>query len=234
MHPLHRSLFLWPILLLGLTGRGRAAETVNAVKSERFGGSFECARLASDGKYWNRHASADPLLLEYLAKATTMKIDTEWRSVRAISVDELRRFPFVYSDTIAPLSARELENLSEYLRRGGFLFIDACGNRDINPDQMKFLAEQIKIVRAQFPDLRVEETGPSHPVYSVYFKMKDFPPHSKADKPVPLRTLFSGDRMIGMIGVNGFQCAFDGYTTPDHATACAQMVANIYVYAMTR
>jgi hypothetical protein len=132
------------------------------------------------------------------------------------------------------LSPAETRSLAEYLRRGGFLFIDACGNRAINPDMAVFFGNQAKILAAEFPDLRSEEISSTHEVYSIYFKMTVFPPHSNEDGPRPMRAVFAGDRVIAIVAFNGFQCAWDGHTNEAHATASAQMVTNIYVFAMTR
>jgi hypothetical protein len=220
------------LLLLSLAAPLRSAASVPNEKMR--GSPVEWARLQTSGPYWDRHANSDPAVLVYLKRTTPLNLDSEWHAARASSLEELRHYPFIYSDNIANLSASEARNLAEYLRRGGFLFIDACRNKDINPDIPQFLEAQIKTLADQFPKLRVEVIAPQHELFSIYFKLTEFPPFRKRDGQYPLRAAFVGDRMVAVIGLNGFQCGWAGYGDAQNATACAQMAANIYVYAMTR
>jgi hypothetical protein len=48
----------------------------------------------------------------------------------------------------------------------------------------------------------------------------------------PLRLLYAGDRVIGILSLSGMQCGWSG---ADHAPrAFMMMVTNIYLYAITR
>jgi Domain of unknown function (DUF4159) len=203
---------------------------------ERFrGGQFQWTRLQTSGVYWNRHSNGDPALLNYLRRATVLKIDPVWHSVRATSVEALAIYPFIYCDNISYLSTSEAGNLAEYLRRGGFLFIDACENHEINPNIPRFLQDQLMVLRAQFPDLRLGELTPTHEIFSVYFTIKDGPLYRKGRNPQhPMYTVFDGDHLIGVIGLNGYQCGWSSTNSAVYASECAQMMTNIYVYALTR
>lgn len=203
--------------------------------AERFrGGQFQWTRLQTTGVYWNRHSNGDPALLSYLRRATLLKIDPVWHSVRATTVEGLTIYPFIYCDNIRYLAPNEARNLAEYLRRGGFLFIDACRNAAINRNKPRFFEDQLKALSEQFPDLRTEELPPTHEVYSVYFKMKTTPPHHTEDPQRPMHAVYSGDRLIALIGLTGFQCGWSDVSKAVYAAECAQMMTNIYVYAMTR
>lgn len=214
----------------------RAAADPPPPDIERFRGSqFQWARLRTSGPYWNRHSGADPALLRYLAKATVLKIDPVAHSLRADSVDALIVYPFIYCDNISHLAHVEAANLAEYLRRGGFLCIDACAHRAINPSIPAFLEAQIRVLATHFPNLRIEELLPEHEIFSVYFQLKDPPPYRKANgERHPTYAVFDGDHLIGVIGLNGMQCGWSDDTAGPYGTECAQMMANIYVYAMTR
>lgn len=227
---MHRLIGLF--LLLALSGALHAA-TMPAAERLR-GGTVEWARLQTRGAYWDRHANSDPVLLDFLRRNTTLNIGVRWNSAWVAKLDELCLYPFLYSDSIASLTAEEGRNLAEYLRRGGFLFVDACRNKEINPNIGKFLLAQLKVLSAQFPNLRSEKILPNHELYSIYFRMKEFPPYRKSDGQEPLHGVFVGDRMVAVIGLNGFQCAWAGYSDQANANASAQMVTNIYLYAMSR
>ncbi len=228
------SRLLCLFLLLSLTGALHAA-TMPAAANERLrGGTVEWARLQTRGAYWDRHANSDLVLLDFLRRNTTLNIGQTWRVAWVAKLDELCLYPFLYSDSIASLTADEGRNLAEYLRRGGFLFIDACRNKEINPDIKKYLQAQLKVLSAQFPNLRSEKILPNHEMYSIYFHMKQFPPFRRSDGQEALHGVFVGDRMVAVIGMNGFQCAWAGYSDRENANASAQMVTNIYLYAMSR
>jgi hypothetical protein len=199
------------------------------------GNQFQWTRLRTSGVYWNRHASGDPALVQYLGRSTALKIDPISHSVRAESVDSLNVYPFIYCDNIAYLTATEAANLAEYLRRGGFLCIDACRNETINRSIPAFLEAQIDVFKTQFPAVRIEQLPPTHEIYSVYFKMAETPPYRKPTHPqYPMYAVYDGSRLIATIGLTGLQCGWSESGSGPYATECAQMMANIYVYAMTR
>ncbi|MEO6569084.1 MAG: DUF4159 domain-containing protein [Opitutaceae bacterium] len=199
------------------------------------GNQFQWARLRTSNPYWNRHSGADLALVDYLRRATVLKIDPVWHSVRADSIDDLNVYPFIYCDNIAHLSPFEAANFGEYLRRGGFFCIDACQHVQINRSIPIFLREQIAVLAAQLPKLRTEELSPSHEIFSVFFKLKYGPPPRKTTGEVhPLQAVYDGERLIGVISLNGLQCGWSDSKGGAYPNECAQMMANIYVYAMTR
>jgi hypothetical protein len=227
------------LLLLPLAGALHAATPAG----ERFqGGKIEWARLQTKSPYWNRHSEFEGSMLSRMRTHTSLNIDRNWRSVTALRVEDLCRFPFIYAESIMALSTVEAANLAEYLRRGGFLLIDACINVGVTPNPESFLRGHIKLLTQKFPDLRVATLPPEHEVFSIMFHMRECPPQTRtpgrnnwANGPtLPLRGIYSGDRMIGMISLNGYQCGWAGFGGPQTADECIQMLTNIYVYAMTR
>lgn len=192
-------------------------------------------RLQTTGTYWNRHAGADLALTDFLKRSTVLKIEPVSHTVRALSVDDLIVYPFIYCDNVAHLSPFEAANLAEYIRRGGFLCIDACQHVEINPSIPNFLHDQIAVLSAQFPGLRTEEFPPSHEIFSVYFKLPHGPPRRQTTGELhPNYAVYDGERLIGVISLNDLQCGWSNSSGGVYATECAEMMANIYVYAMTR
>jgi hypothetical protein len=232
-----RSLRL--LLLLSLAGGLLAATPAG----ERFrGGKVEWARLQTASPYWNRHSEFEAGMLSRMRASTSLNIDRDWRSVTASRVEQLCGYPFLYAESIVNLSSAETGNLAEYLRRGGFLLIDACINVQVTPSPDVFLRGQVKRLTEKIPDLRVVPLTPEHEVFSIYFKLTECPPQTRTPgrnnwsngPTLPLRALYSGERMIGMISLNGYQCGWAGFGGPHTAEDCIHMVTNIYVYAMTR
>lgn len=203
------------------------------------GARVEWARLKTGSPYWDRHAERDMQVLQLMRKETSLEMSDIWHSARAINLDELCAHPFIFAESVAPLSEPELEKVAEYLRRGGFLLIDACVAVSINPNAQKFLEAQIQTLSRKLPGLRMETLKPDHEVFSVYFKMTKFPPQTRSGSnpswangsTEPLRGVFLGDRMIGVISLSGFQCGFGQNPNPGEVM---RMVTNIYIYAMSR
>lgn len=225
---------IWLLVILLCTAALHGATPAAAPGDRPRGGKFEWARLQTANPYWNRHANGDPALIAYLARVSPLHIDSVWHTVRATTIEALRVYPFIYCENITYMSRAEAANLAEYLRRGGFLFVDMCHNRNINSDAYAFLRDQIKFLKPLFPNLRTEEMPRTHPVYSIHFKMKETPPYWWTQDPqYPMYTVFDGERLIGIINLNGFQCGWSDNTAPQGPQA-AQMMVNIYVYAITR
>ncbi len=205
------------------------------------GGKVEWARLKTSGQHWKRHADFDLNLLQFIRDHTSLNIERVWYSASATKLDELCSYPFLFTDNLQRLSSpEERRNVGEYLRRGGFILIDACVNTQINPNPDLFMRAQLDVLRAEFPDLRSEPLPSDHQIFSIYFKMAQFPPQTRpgnswSDGPTrPLRLLVSGDRVIGVLTLSGLQCGWAGFASAGVGTQCMQMMTNIYIYAITR
>ena len=103
-------------------------------------GRFSWARLKTDSPTWDRHARGDPRLLEFIRSSTSLNIDTVWHSADVESLRQMCRYPFLFSEGIDRVRDKKgRDNLGEYLKRHGFLFIDSCINTGVNPDPDVFL-----------------------------------------------------------------------------------------------
>jgi hypothetical protein len=200
---------------------------------------FDWARLKTDNPYWNQHAERDKFVIDLMRRETSLQIGNASHSAHVKELGELSMYPFLFAESISPLSEVEAAQLAEYLRRGGFLLIDACIRVTVNPDWKEYLATQIKTLTRLFPEVRVEVLAPGHEIFSNYFRLANTPPQTRSftnptwanGSTEPLRGVFLGDRMIGIISLSGFQCGLVG--AGDTATNAVKMVSNIYVYAMT-
>jgi hypothetical protein len=231
--PRLRCLFLGVFLFLSWqNAMAAASERAAAVK-------VEWARLKTGSPYWNRHSERDVHVLRLMRAETSLEIGEAWHPARASSPEELSQHPFIFSENLATLAEAEIENVAEYLRRGGFLLIDACVAVSINPDAQKFLEAQVKMLSRKLPELRVEVLQPEHEIFSVYFKLSKFPPQTRSGSnprwangsTEPLRAVYLGDRMIAVISLSGFQC---GLVQNSNPADVIRMVTNIYIYVMSR
>jgi hypothetical protein len=233
-----RRRFLGACAMAGVAGVLRA-QAPGQGNAEFRGGKVEWARLRNSGQYWNRHAEADPELLDFIRRNSSLNIDTTWRAASGQALADLCNYPFLFADRVQNLNPTEGKNLAEYLKRGGFLFIDCCCNTGINPSPDDYLADQIKYLHGILPDIRIELMPETHDVYTLFFKMQRRPPrampgNSWMDTRIfPLRSLFLGKRLIGMLSMSGLQCAWAHVGSPANAQEGLQMMTNIYIYAIT-
>lgn len=219
-----------------------ARESVPAPAPAHRGGRVGWARLVTPAGHWRRHASSDSTLSEFIREHTTLNMDPEWRSADPADVEDLCRYPFLFSTGLRPIRERApLANLAEYLRRGGFLLVDSCINRSITPDPDAFLADNTAVFRELLPETRVATLPAGHPVYSCYFQTRERPPHTFHDNVFDpawarhgLYGVFAGERLVSAISLAGLQCGWDRMIAPPgHPEECMRMVVNLYVHAMT-
>jgi hypothetical protein len=216
----------------------RAAEPVGDAMAR--GGRVKWARLRiGDATQWDRHIVGDTFFLEFLRRNTSLDIDDEVYEAHADRLEDLSRSPFLFVESLLQATPEERHNVAEYIRRGGFVFLDACEDSRVNPDAAAYLRGQLKLLSAELPDLLVAAIGKDHAVYGNVFKMDAFPPTPRAGSlnPVtgehlPLTELFLHGRSVGIISVGGLQCARAGHNGPLQAIAAMRMTTNVYVYAL--
>jgi hypothetical protein len=233
---LYRSPF-W-LLAFALAWPLHAAAPLPANEQYR-GSKVEWARLKTVNRFWDQHSDRDSHVLGLMRSNTTLNITSTWHSADIGDLKDLCSHPFIFAQSIAGISDDDGARLAEYLRRGGFILIDACVRISVNPDSDAYLAAQLSVLTKQFPNLRVEPLRPEHEIFSIYFKMRETPPQYKSGSNVrwghggtePLRGFYVGDRLAGIISLSGFQCGWTGLGQT--ATDSVRMVSNIYIYAMT-
>lgn len=217
----------------------RAADSANAAATASLRNKVEWTRLITNSPHWSRHSQFDERMLSFFAERTPFAIEPHWKSTSPDNLEDLCSYPFVYAHDIGGLPFAKSRNVAEYLKRGGFLFIDYCIDKSVNPAPSVFFERQVDTLKAHLPTLRAASLGDQHGVFSSYFKMTRFPPQtgsaaiSWGGRGNRLHGLFLGERMVGIISLSGFQCAWGGVGSRENADDCMQMVANIYIYAMT-
>lgn len=206
------------------------------------GGKVEWARLKTDGPYWDRHARSDPRLLRFIRTSAALNIDPVWHTADVDNFQQMIAYPFIFSDGLHRVTDLQgLQNLREYFKRGGFIFIDSCINTDINPDPDIFLRLQEATLQRILPDSHVERLPDNHEIYRDCFDMKDGLPHTYMNNIYNpawakhgLYAVYSGNHLVSLISLSGLQCGWDSMNPdPEHVTNCMKMMVNIYFYAIT-
>ena len=211
---------------------------LNDLRGDRVG----WARLKTPSPQWKRHAGSDPVLMKFFREETTLNIDPTWYAADVNDLAELSKYPFLFSQGVGMvLDPTSRKNLAEYIRRGGFLLIDACHDIHVTPDFDEFLRQQIEFFSTTLPEARIETLPATHEIYRCRFQIPDGrPPHTFFNNIYdPHKAAFGlygvmvGRRMAGLISLSGLQCGWDHMIAPaGHDVACMKMLVNIYTYAM--
>ncbi len=240
MNPISRAQFIkaliagafcLPYLELG-------AVEVGKLRGDRVG----WARLKTPSEHWRRHSDGDPSLMQFIRAQTTLNIDPTWYVADVQKLDALCQYPLLFSQGVNLVQdGTGRQNLAEFMRRGGFLLIDACCNRAVTPNDDVFLAQQKAFVATALPEARVVALPADHKIYNCHFQIPNgHPPHTyekniydpQRDKH-GLYSLMIGQRMVGVITLSGLQCGWARMIAPPgHDVACMKMLVNIYTYAM--
>lgn len=202
------------------------------------GGRVGWARLITSNSYWGIHSDQDPKLADFIRSQTTLNIDPTWYSVDPQNLETLCAYPFVYVKDLSHVTApHALENLREYVERGGFICIDPC---IANYSESRFLAHQTELLQRMMPGCEIRALSDDHDLFRCYFKItvedlftSDMLARG-ASRPasIGMRGVFKGDRMFAVISVSGLECGWP--QTPKRTPGCMKMIVNAYVYAMTR
>ena len=210
-------------------------------------GSVGWSRLKTSSPYWKRHAGADPTLTQFFRNETTLNLDLVWYQADVENLDQLSQYPFLFSQGVGAVTdPAGQHNLAEYIRRGGFVLVDACHDIHVTPDFDEFLSEQIAFYAQALPEAKIVPLPSTHDVYQCYFQIPDGkPPHTFMNNiydPAKARHglygVMIGSRLAGIISLCGWQCGWDHVTENPSPSAvgtdvaCMRMVVNIYVYSM--
>lgn len=205
------------------------------------GGRVGWARLITPSGQWDMHNDRDPDLAEFIRSQTSLNIDPTWSAVDPADLDKLCAYPFIYAkDLSRVMSQRNLDNIKEYLRRGGFIFIDPCtANRSFG-EVDTFLRQHGELFARLLPGSTVRELPDSHDLFRCYFTVTVddlFSPdmvRAGATKPprIGMLGVFQSDRLVAVISVSGLECGWP--QTPGRTAGCMKTIVNAYVYAMTR
>ena len=202
------------------------------------GGHVDWARLITPDQDWDIHSDHDPELANFIRTNTNLDIPSTSNSADPGNLDQLCRYPFIYAKNLKQVrNPAHLANIREYLRRGGFICIDACGYSHRTPNMQAYFLDNYDLFKRMFPAAEVRQLRENHGVYNCYFKVREsdiFTP----DMGRRVREQYNGlygvvvdHRMVAVISMDGLECGWP--QTPMRTPGCMKLILNIYVYAMT-
>lgn len=236
---------LWAAFLLSAGLRAEeAAPAKSAASDPSPGRKTQWVRLQTSKGEWDRHKNGDAKLLKMMGEQTSLNITPEWKSARATDPSALSPYPFIFAPSVATLTEVEAQNVAEYLKRGGFLLVDACINPTFNRDPRVFLQQQVAMLSSHLPGALGIELTPEHEIYSVYFKIQGGGPVTRAKgswsyaNQFPLYAIKVEKRIVCVISLLGLACAWDGSGPdngfPEQPMNAMKMATNVYVFATMR
>ncbi len=222
-------------LTLAAAGRSRG----QSGEAQR-GGSVKWARLKTPSASWHRHARSDPDMLEFVRQNTSLNVEPRsyWADVG--NLQQMIGYPLLFSEGLHWVENPEhLENIAEYLRRGGFLLIDSC--IAVNRDAPAYFGSEVGVIRAVLPEAEIRPITSADEIYRSFFTMKGGVPHTFCNNifdPVwasyGLHGIHLNGRLAGVISLSGLQCGWDRMIAPPgHDIECMKMLVNIYTYVLT-
>ncbi len=133
---------------------------------------FYFTRLMYDSGDWDVDQRMPSNILHSLVQYTTLRVDPVERIV-ALSDPTMLEAPFCYlaGHKLVQFTKEERTNFEQYVRRGGFVFVDDC-NHDIDGLFARSFEEQMKAI---FGADGLKKIPNSHPLYSSFFKFNGPP-----------------------------------------------------------
>lgn len=228
------------VVVLPKTRDATAPATGVNLKAEVSPGAFRLAQVAYDGD-WRPDPQALVHLAEYLRDQTQMDIITEYGAPRLVE-RELSNHPFLFmtGHYAFALSEQERIALSVHLRRGGFLFAEACCGRKAFDDSFR------KMIAATFPAESFRKIPLDHPLFrgepGFRIDRVGYKPAALADAPDLTQAELWGVEIEGRLalvyspysigcGVDGHKCFNCRGLMDDDARKIAM---NIVLFALTR
>ena len=200
---------------------------------------FSIAQVIHSG-YWDSSLNRLSRLLLQFRENTTSLPDLE-PAVVSLASKEIFQYPLLYftgHDKFI-LSREEINNLREYVKRGGLLFVENRSGRSTFDESFR------KNFSAVFPQGEITDIPPSHVIYQIYYTLKEvnyspwvkeFPSHK--GKPV-LKSLKVKGKEIGIYSPYDLAWAwaegvYPPYTRGVVGESSYKLASNILVYLLTQ
>ncbi|TDI96549.1 MAG: DUF4159 domain-containing protein [Caldithrix sp.] len=162
---------------------------------------------------------------------TNIKV-SEDNKVLTFDDDEIFRYPFIYACEIGYLTLSDLEvqNLREYLLRGGFLMVDDFRWRH---EWNNWMRE----IRKVLPDQELRRLDVSHPIFHCFFDINDINAPTPYLNELPEYWGLFDDTGRLMVLINFNNDVGDGWElpkeTPAFSTRSYKLGINYLIYALT-
>lgn len=128
---------------------------------------FGNGRYYSDG--WSHdYPAAEQHILQLLNDLTSINVDRLSYRIVDLASEEIFKYPFSYMSHPGDveLSEEEVENLQQYVARGGFVMQDDFGGQGQGPWEFETARQNL---RRAFPDREMFELPGSHSIFHAFY-----------------------------------------------------------------
>jgi hypothetical protein len=198
------------------------------------------ARLVTPGPHWAVHRDQDDVIAQFIRNRTGIAMDPKARVVEPASVEALAGVPLIFSNDLARVvDPGHQANIREYIRRGGFFFVDACVDARVTPSFPDYFRSHTEFFQRLFPGVQLRMLLENHAIFRSFFHLDEADTRTgRSDRghwgnlAAGLYGVYDGDQMISLLSLDRLRCGWAN--DPERMAACVKLIANVYVYAMTR
>ncbi len=196
------------------------------------GSRVSWARLNTRHPSWEVHSANDPVLSAFIRVHTRLNIDPTYHTADVASLEDLCQYPFLFTNNLANVRREsDIRNVREYLRRGGFIYIDRCVNLSFSLPQETFFQANLAFFRKLFPEASIVDFQPEHEIFDSYFVAGSLVRSRTPDGHNGIYGVYVDGRFVALLGLANFQCGWPN--SGQRSQRQMEMITNIYVYAMT-
>jgi hypothetical protein len=172
---LRRSFFRWALLLLVVGSPLLAQRSGRLFFNQNIPSETELVLARwhytagwGGGGWAHDYPTAEEHILQIMKEATGINVDRLSYRIVELSSPEIFKYPFSYVSEPGEmlLNDQEIENLREYINRGGFVMIDDFGGQ--GGGDREFQAFRNNLLRA-FPDRDMFPLTDDHPLLNIYY-----------------------------------------------------------------
>jgi hypothetical protein len=197
------------------------------------GGRVAWARLITESSSWSVHDANDRVLADFIRTETSLNVDPKCYAADPADLAQLCAYPFIFTNNLTNVhDPRRLANIREYLRRGGFIYIDRCVNLSFSLEQEPFYARHVALFRSFLPGCEIRELPENHEIHRCYFTLPPLNRGSSNSNHSGIYGVYFEGRLAVVLSCANLQCGWPN--SPARSAQSKREIANIYVYAMTR
>ncbi len=139
---------------------------------------FVFTRLQYDSGDWDTDQRMPSNLLHSLVEYTSLDIEPEERII-PLSSNDIFEVPFCYlsGHKLVQFTKAERRNFEQYVKNGGFVFVDDC-NHDIDGLFAKSFEREMELI---FGPTALKKIPNTHAIYNCFFEFKKGPPATSVE-----------------------------------------------------
>ncbi|MEO0795245.1 MAG: DUF4159 domain-containing protein [Verrucomicrobiota bacterium] len=189
---------------------------------------------------WHVHPQGDINLIGEINFDLSTNVSETWYVADVAHLDQMTKFPllFMHSESPPVLTAAEMDNLREYLLRGGFLYAEDCvigyqSHRSRSNNNDFFFRRMAQVLPQLLPEAQFVRLPLDHPIYSSYYSLTQGQPHMQGTEHGGHGLIHQG-RLLAYLSPSDAHCAWSNeqWFSRSKTQSALKMGVNVYLFAM--